>query len=339
MTALRLALGALVGGLIALAASGDADRGGLVRFFNASPLTAVRSWDYWLHSYDLERLAASPADMLVIDYSRSGPSGDAMIPFPRAEIDRLKRGPNGRRRLVIAYLSIGEAEEYRYYWKREWMAQQPSWYIGENCRWPRNHLVKFWEQGWKDLIYAAPKSYLARIQDAGFDGIYVDRIDVYSDLRERFPDGRSQMIAFMREMSAAAKARDPGFLVIAQNAEDLVSDAAYRRAIDGLAKEDLLHGVDATGKRNSAELISWSLGQIQKLQRDGKPALAVEYLRDAEQVRKTRAELGSLGIVPVFPTRALDGRDPFVPDPPAQTPAFGTPEYGAAKCNGVFHKG
>lgn len=336
---LRYLLPAALALFVGLAALAPRPLHGWVRFFDESPLSAVRTWEYWLQEYDLPRLQASTADMLVIDYSRSNPAGGAMIPFSAEQVARLKRKPDGTRRLVVAYLSIGEAEEYRYYWQPEWKSAPPAWIIGENCRWPRNHLVRFWEDGWKDIVYRGEDSYLARIQAAGFDGIYVDRIDIYDDLKSRHPEARQRMIEFMTEMAATARARTPQFLVIAQNAEDLVSERIYRRAIDGLAKEDLLYGVDGTAKRNTGDMITWSLGKLQQLQRDGKAVLAVEYLRSPDMVQATASELARLGIIGVFPPRALDGTDPLQPDPPGKAgESYGTPEYGQQNCDGVFKK-
>ena len=35
--------------------------------------------------------------------------------------------------------------------------------IAENCRWPRNHLVRFWEDAWKDITIRGDGSYLGRV--------------------------------------------------------------------------------------------------------------------------------------------------------------------------------
>ncbi len=42
------------------------------------------------------------------------------IEFTSVEINQLKSKANGGTRLVISYISIGEAEEYRYYWNSNW---------------------------------------------------------------------------------------------------------------------------------------------------------------------------------------------------------------------------
>src|SRR6218665_2215353 len=40
--------------------------------------------------------------------------------FTANEINQLKIKANGGKRLVISYMSIGEAEDYRYYWQKNW---------------------------------------------------------------------------------------------------------------------------------------------------------------------------------------------------------------------------
>lgn len=317
-----------------------------VRFFKEPPLRAVDSWEYWLQDYDLERLDSAPVDMLVIAPTRVDPKGGAVIPFSVDDVRRLRSRPDGSRRLVLAHLSIGQADEQSSSWKSEWKTAPPSWSIAENCRAPRKHLVRFWDEGWKDIVFKGPSSMLARLQEAGFDGVYVDRVDVYDDIKDRHADARERMIGFVRELAATARARNRRFLIVAQNAEDLLSDAGYREAVDGIAKEGLLHGVDGTGKRNPAELVAWSVGQIQKLQRQNKTAFAVEYLKDPLQASAARAELGRLAIVPVFAPRALDGTDPLRRDGAnpavASKPAFasktaGATDHGSRACNGVWH--
>lgn len=306
-----------------------------------SRLAKVQTWTYQLQDLDktFDKLVASASDLIVVDYSMSQGAGRAMKPFTAEEVSRLKSKPGGGRRLVLAYLSIGEAEEYRYYWNAAWKSAPPSWLIAENCRWPRNHLVRFWEDGWKDIMIRGDGSYLARIQAAGFDGVYLDRIDVYDDIKDRHPNARADMIAFMTELARNARRTQPGFLIVAQNAEDLLDSAAYRSLLDGLAKEDMLFGVKGTGQRNPSDMIAWSRERIDKLRRDGKTILAAEYLTDAGQMASARKELATLGYVPVFPPRALDGADPLLPRTSAdRLKEYGTPEYAAQNCDGVWKK-
>lgn len=95
------------------------------------------------------------------------------------EISSLKVKTNGGTRLVIAYMSIGEAENYRYYWQSEWATNPPSWLAEENPNWPGNYKVRYWQTSWQDIIYGNDNSYLKKILDAGFDGVYLDIIDAF----------------------------------------------------------------------------------------------------------------------------------------------------------------
>ena len=148
----------------------------------AGLLKRAQSWGYQLQNLDLNRAAASPFDLLVIDYATDGDQASALKP---AEVARLQKKSDGTRRLVIAYLSIGEAESYRSYWKKDWKRQRPAWLLGENPEWEENYAVCFWDPGWQANLCGSPDAYLDRILAQGFDGIYLDKCDVGEDLKRR----------------------------------------------------------------------------------------------------------------------------------------------------------
>ena len=82
-------------------------------------LADTKSWGYQLQKLDAGAAARQAHDLLVIDEAFEGPERATQ----RTESLRaLKRKPGGGRRLVLAYLSIGEAEAYRDYWDRGWTA-------------------------------------------------------------------------------------------------------------------------------------------------------------------------------------------------------------------------
>lgn len=104
---------------------------------------------------------------------------DELTEFSTGEITLLKNKANGGKRLVISYMSIGEAENYRYYWQSGWKTGNPSWLDDENRNWEGNYKVWYWEPGWQDIIFGNDDSYLKKIIDAGFDGVYLDIIDAF----------------------------------------------------------------------------------------------------------------------------------------------------------------
>jgi cysteinyl-tRNA synthetase len=111
---------------------------------------------------------------------------DGDITFTPQEIAQLKHKANGGQRILIAYISIGEAEDYRYYWKPEWNDDKPIWLDRENPEWPGNYKVRYWEKDWQKIIYGNNQSYIKKIIDAGFDGAYLDIIDAFEFFEERY---------------------------------------------------------------------------------------------------------------------------------------------------------
>lgn len=297
------------------------------------PLLAARSWHYQLDGPDpvnginIARMATVDADVLVTDFAK----GKGKIPFTRDEVARLKTNPDGRRRLAISYMSIGEAEQYRFYFDPAWKTAPPPWLGPENCSWPQAHKVRFWMDAWKDIVFRGPQSYLRRIIDAGFDGVYLDRVDIFEQWRRERPSARSDMISFVIELAETAKRLKPGFFVLPQNADDLLGDRTYRKAIDGLGREDLLYGTSATGQRNRDADIAHGQARMALLRWSWKPVFAVEYLQTPRAIERARHELRGLGYVPTIQPRALDGTDPAKPAV-ALDKDTGTAEYTASKC-------
>jgi cysteinyl-tRNA synthetase, unknown class len=301
--------------------------------FGRRPLLAAKTWHYQLDRIDVDEIAKSKADLIVMDHAKLG----GKVALSSSDVERIKVRPDGSRRLVVAYLSVGEAEDFRYYWRPEWSnaadkSKVPPWLKAPNCAWPGAHAVRFWHSDWKQLIYGGAESYLSRIVKAGFDGVYLDRVDIYDQFKTELTDPEGDMVTFVTELAAAARRLKPGFLIIPQNGEDLLQYRGYRRVIDGLGKEDLLHGQGGTGVRNTAEDISGSVENLKMLLADRKPIFSVEYLVSRERIAETGAELKSLGLVPTNAHRSLNGTDPTMPSFDSK-PAEGTPEYTRAMCD------
>ncbi|MBX9924839.1 MAG: endo alpha-1,4 polygalactosaminidase [Hyphomicrobiaceae bacterium] len=293
------------------------------------PLMAAKTWYYNLSNVNVDAIAKVDADVLVIDFGKD----EGKNPLTASEVERLKTGPNGKRRYIISYFSIGEAEEFRFYWRPEWKETPPSWDAGENCAWPKAHKVRYWQDDWKDIIIRGPNAYLKQIAAAGFDGVYLDRVDVYEHHKNVKVELREEMKKLVAEIKQAGVNLKPGFFVIAQNAEDLLTERDYRASIDGLGKEDLLYGGKGTGVRNDDDDIAWSLARLNSLRWDYKPVFVVEYPVTKDLVQKATAELVRLGMVPTMQHRSLDGSDPTDPNVVRKPGSnVGTPEYIAEFC-------
>lgn len=126
-------------------------------------------------------VAATNYDLVVLD-AYLGQS-----PLSQATVTAMKTKANGGRRLVLAYLSVGEAEDYRPYWQPSWRVGSPSFIAAANPDWPGNYKVRYWDPDWKAVLYTGQNSSLSTILAAGFDGAVLDVIDAYEYFEQNPP--------------------------------------------------------------------------------------------------------------------------------------------------------
>lgn len=117
--------------------------------------------------------AATNFDLIIIDLFFEG------VALTSNEVNSLKTKANGGKRKVIAYMDIGSAEKYRYYWKKSWHLHCPNWLKKKYDGYPDEIWVKYWNKNWQAIILGNDDAYLSRIIAAGFDGVYLDNIEAY----------------------------------------------------------------------------------------------------------------------------------------------------------------
>lgn len=302
-------------------------------------LQSAKVWGYQLQGARAETIAPD-IDLIVIDHARESSATQLLSASDVAGFrDRPGRAP----RIVLAYLSIGEAERYRYYWQKAWTSnayfgwQKPAWLAGENKDWKGNYLVRYWDPEWQRVIvdpapsvlqslrrswlaatpFDQPPAYLDKILQAGFDGVYLDRVDAFSEWEKTRPGAEAEMSAFVQHLSAYAKIRKPGFLIVPQNGEELAARKEYRRAIDGIAKEDLLFGVETQEAPNDRDETRRSIELLQTVKREGKPVFVVEYLSDRKKREFAQARAVETGFIVTFAGRELNRPPELLPPVPA----------------------
>jgi len=228
------------------------------------------------------QLKESERDWIVLDAAFAGDT-----PWEQADLDAIRTGKAGRK--VVAYLSIGEAEDYRPYWQSEWVsngkrtAAAPVWLGIENPEWKGNYQVKYWNADWQKLVLPAIDDAMAR----GFDGVYLDIVDGFQTY-EQGADGylddrmnpetkqtyRRDMVDWVKAIAARARAKDPAALVIPQNGSQLVADNDFVEVISAQGIEDLF----TNGKKlQPASHTDEILGHLKTLALAKKPVLLIEY--------------------------------------------------------------
>jgi cysteinyl-tRNA synthetase len=286
-----------------------------------APLANIGCWAYQIQSQHegdaLDRLAESHYDLLVIDQPRSIKGEEDHD--SRADVSRLKSGPNTSEgdRIVVAYIDVGEAESYRWYWQPGWRVGSPEWIVAPDPEgWDENYPVQFWRPEWKSVV----TEYFDRIIDDGYDGAYLDWLEAYSfepvaeAARSQGLDPERELIEFVGDLAEHARSRDPGFLLIAQNGAELGERPEYVDLFDGIAQEAIWY--DGAGDPDvgdepgdfplDPEDSEEYLDDLRLWQDAGVPVLNVEYAQDEDNARRAYRLGRENGFVTYVTLRPLD---------------------------------
>jgi cysteinyl-tRNA synthetase, unknown class len=263
------------------------------------PWMDIHNWAYWLDNPDLKQISATNFELVVIDYSADGSAKKA---FTAQQIAQLHNTSCQRR--VVSYLSIGEAESYRGYWQSNWKLGSPSWLGGVDADWEGNYWVHYWDPAWQQIIYR----YIDAIIAAGFDGVYLDRIDAY---QENYAVGHEDdMVRFIANIARYARAHSPlgnDFGIIVQNAEDLAAHHSdYVQLVTGIAREEVY--VQATNKPTSPVARATTEQNLDLFRQNsqGKLVLTVDYASKPDLVRMAYERARAKAYVPYVTTVNLD---------------------------------
>jgi len=274
---------------------------------NAQNLADIHAWAYQLENMNISEIANnSTFQMIVMDYSSDG-SNDGK--FSPQQIARIKNSG----KTVIAYISIGEAEDYRWYWKDSWKIHPPAWLGPENPNWEGNYKVRFWDPGWQNIVFTTIDTILVQ----GFDGIYCDIIDAYEYWMEENPQqsmADSLMIQFLLDIRHhISQKTDRPFYVLPQNGERIIEEKhvsdhlreAFWKAIDGIGVEDVFCPGDKD-ENNAFQPDEERLAVLKKFLIHHKPVFSVEYLTDDSIIQQYLSAVGENHFIPYISTRPLN---------------------------------
>ncbi|MEW5761170.1 MAG: endo alpha-1,4 polygalactosaminidase [Candidatus Thermoplasmatota archaeon] len=282
-------------------------------------LSQIKYWAYQIQNISepgaVDALANSHYDMLVLEPTRTDWSSDDKYFDTKAMVERLKntKASDGvHRKLIIAYIDIGEAENWRWYWKwsKEWPEGEPrpdDWpdYIltHDPDGWKGNFPVAYWDNRWKDIVIYGKNQGISFDRDYSsvidevmidcFDGVYLDWVEgfendiVKSEAQKQGKDPAVEMLKFIREIKEYAEKRVENFIVIQQNAAALceeqpelfsVIDAISQEAIwyDGEAFDDW-NAPDGYDIPNNLSLVNYYLEYLDKYKTSGIPVFNCEY--------------------------------------------------------------
>jgi len=286
---------------------------------NAFPITEVKFWAYQIQGISedgrVDQLVNSRYDLLVVEPTRTDWSSDDKFFDTRAMNDKIKNSPahdSAYRKLVVAYIDIGEAEDWRWYWtwSKQWEPGEPRppdlpdfILTHDPDGWEGNYPVAYWDPRWKDIViygnnqdsspYGDYSSVIDEAIKDGFDGIYLDWVEGFENeaviqaAHNQGKDPRAEMINFIREMRDYASTRTNSFIIIQQNGSALAEGHPdLFGIIDGIAQEGIWYQGDATDSWNDPDGYDWPVPEdwradylyfLGLYQSAGLPVLNCEY--------------------------------------------------------------
>ncbi len=243
---------------------------------------------YILQGADFKTLYNESFDIAVVDCDDSKLTKDEIL---------LLKGQN---KVILSYLSIGEAESYREYWQKNWKVGNPEFIDEENICWPGNYKVKFWYSSWQEIIFKK----LNQIINLGYDGVYLDVIDSYEYYKEKGNLlAEYYMVKFVIKISKTAKSKNPNFLVVPQNAENLVKYRQYLLAIDGLGRENLWFEENTRISHND---MSGILKNLIYTKNNNKFIFAINYTTEKSKIAEFLILCRIYGFIPYVGPKNLD---------------------------------
>jgi cysteinyl-tRNA synthetase len=219
------------------------------------------TWACQLQNFSPSLVSKTTFGIVVVDYSRDG-SDEGML--KASEVKEMKKGG----KVVLAYINIGYAEEWRFYWDKI----KDATFVGSaDIRWKGEHLIlDFDNSAWKDIIH----EYVEKIKKIGFDGVYLDGVNAY----EEFQNQKEHVVEMMQLLKNVRNWLGNDKKISILNAYDLEKfDPSIVNLVNYLSVESLFY--IKTRKRKKS-YYSDILKMIKPFQESGIKILSLDYVDD-----------------------------------------------------------
>lgn len=269
----------------------------------SSKLSSVNNWLCVYSNVTADDLINTNFDLIDID-----PDG-----FTAETVINMKNSG----KIVMAYINIGWAENWRDYWNTSWVdgngmpveGVAPNWLLSpQDLNWPGEYYVDYSSQEWKDIVYSS----IDVICSKNFDGIYMDNVEAgYQKRQEVIENGdplggmyanctKGNIIAFVNEIST--KYRNDSFYIIPQNGLDIVND--IMNYIDGVGVEVTYYV--ATDVKQDENVTLEKESYMDAVVNAGKIVLALDYATLQSNIDDCYNRAKSKGYVPYVSVVELD---------------------------------
>jgi len=279
-----------------------------------------------------DRLSRADVDLVVIDRVNTVKGAENFALGAVVKQVHASPGKSRERKLCLAYVNIGQAENYRTYWREGWTPPKdgapgdPAFILGEDPEgWRGNFPVAYWDPRWRKVIFGAAKSLVDGALREGFDGVVLDWVmgfaneDVVAAAKSARVDPAAAMADLIRDLAAYARKHRPGFLVFPLNAGGLLEAVPdLVPVLSGVLQEDVSFAGGASSDWDdpgNADLAipatgDWStethVRRLTGLRARGLTILTIDYAAEKTNRRAAEALARRYGFVPFVSRTPLD---------------------------------
>lgn len=215
-------------------------------------LEEVKHWVYNIQhvstAANIEALVGSHFDMYVLEPTRSEKNENFNMKKLVKDIREYNIQNYHKDPIILAYVDIGQAEEWRWYFGDDWQIGNPYWLVANDPNgWDGNYPVAYWNPVWHNIMYKGyyGTSSVKQTLEDGFDGIYMDWVEAFSDknvitaARIQGKNPANEMFRLIEGIRDYARNFKSDYLIVAQNAPDLFQEdpTRYVNVIDAIAEE------------------------------------------------------------------------------------------------------
>lgn len=306
-----------------------------------SQISSVRFFAYQIQGLDepgaIDSLCNSLYDMVIIEPTRTVQGNTGFNTAGMVAQIKASPGTVLPHKIVLAYINIGEVEEWRTYWQSWWVPPtetshgNPDFLIAPDPDgWSGCYPVAYWDPRWQEIVVDGDSSLLKKAIADGFDGIYMDWVEAYYFLSELAESegilSDSAMIAFIAHIRSVARSINPNFLVVPQNAAWLPvereRDSIYYQYIDAVGQECLSFRGESDvpwGDPNAGDIPTPSseraelTNMLQQYRSRGKPVLIIDYAQIPANITSAYNYAYSQNFVPFVTQTPLDRLPNYYP--------------------------
>ncbi|MDO8643656.1 MAG: endo alpha-1,4 polygalactosaminidase [bacterium] len=192
--------------------------------------------------------------------------------FLDPDVISVQGWPKGKTR-YFGYLSVGEAENFRWYWP---MVKGKNYLVEKNPIWKESTLVDIRSEEWQQLLL---DKVIPRILAKGYSGLILDTVDTAVYLEdtqaEKYAGSKRALVSFVKKI----RKKFPGILIVPNNGLEMLN--GMEGDVYGVMVEDLYTNYDFGEKVSRRTPENLMLAKEERLDefraRTGKPVFNVLY--------------------------------------------------------------